>query len=272
LWPSQNGKKKKVKTLNRLIQYIYYLSRSFHLHGVHSPFVFKLQQDIIKGKYAYYCFDDIESIRAKLLLTQKTIAVEDLGAAGKRNKLIEKRISQIAKNSLKSPKEAQLLFRLAYHFKPKTILELGTSLGITTAYLAKSSPEAKVISIEGSATISKIAALNHSKLNIDNIKLIVGDIQAKLEIAIRDLGTLDMVFFDGNHKMKPTLSYFEICLKAAHEDSVFIFDDIYWSKGMHKAWKEIKAHPRVKLSIDLFSMGIVFFKKDQAKEHFTIYH
>ena len=93
-----------------------------------------------------------------------------------------------------------------------------------------------------------------------------------VEKELKEHNQLDFVFFDGNHKKKPTLSYFKQCLEVAHEDSIFIFDDIYWSTEMTEAWQEIKKHPKVTLSIDCFEMGIVFFKKEQAKEHFTVYH
>ncbi len=261
-----------MENLNRIIQYLLYLIRSIHLHGIHSPFVFQIHQDLIKESIPFYIFDEIESVRAKLLLSDKAIKVRDLGASGKGDVLIEKKIKKIAKTSLKSPRDAQLLFRLVYQFKPSTILELGTSMGITTSYLAKANPKAKIISIEGSNSISKIAALNQSKLNIENIKLIVGDFKDHLPNAIQELKKLDFVFFDGNHQKEATLNYFEHCLTAAHEESIFVFDDIYWSKEMQEAWSAIKANPKVSISLDLYNMGIVFFKSNQAKEHFTIYH
>lgn len=254
------------------LEFIKYIFRSFHLHGVHSPFVFKLNDELIQEKTPFYCFEEIESIRAKLLLTEKSIDVLDLGAGSKKGNNKKRQINDIANSALKKPKIAQLLYRLAYHFNPNTILEIGTSFGITTSYLASSCPKAKLTTLEGSPEIAKVARINFDKLGLSHIKQNLGNFDETLTSSIQDLKKLDFVYFDGNHQEEPTIKYFEQCLASAHESSVFIFDDIYWSKGMKNAWEKIKQHPKVTITIDLFEIGLVFFKTDQEKEHFTIYH
>ena len=258
--------------VQRIFNYLSYLAKSFHLHGIHSPFVYELQQNVIKATEAYYAFNEIEAIRAKLLLTEKLIEVKDLGAGAKLGYRKQRSIKSITQSACKSPKYAQLLFRLTHHFKPDTILELGTSMGLTTAYLAKAAPNGKVLTIEGSEQIAKIGQLNLEKLNVHNVKQLIGDFEKELSGALEELKKVDLVFFDGNHQKVPTLAYFEACLKCAQENSIFVFDDIYWSTEMSQAWQEIKAHEQVRQTIDLFQLGIVFFKSDQEKEHFTIYH
>lgn len=255
-----------------LLEYIKYLFRCFRLHGIHSPFVFDFNEEVVKDVYKYYCFDEIESIRAKLELTEKKIDVLDLGAGSRVSNHTQRKISNIAKTALKPTKQAQLLFKLAKYFQPDTILEIGTSLGISTSYLSKSCPDAKVISLEGSPQILKVAKINFEKLDIANITTELGNFDDTLIHSVKKLKKLDLVYFDGNHKERPTLNYFEACLPYSNESSIFIFDDIYWSKGMKRAWNKIKSHPEVTVSIDLFHFGIVFFKKDQEKQHFTIYH
>lgn len=255
-----------------IFQYIKYLFRSFHLHGIHSPFVYELNENIFKEKTPFYVFDEIEAIRAKLLLTTKKIKVDDLGAGSKRNNADQRRISDIAKLSLKKPKTAQLLFRLLNRTNAETILELGTSLGISTAYLAKACPNAKVVTIEGASEVAKVAEVNLRKLNVLNVRQVIADFDSALPIELEKLKRLDFVFFDGNHQLEPTLHYFNTCVAYAQENSVFVFDDIYWSKEMTMAWEKIKAHPKVTITVDCYEMGFVFFKKDQAKEHFTVYH
>ncbi|MBL4707840.1 MAG: class I SAM-dependent methyltransferase [Flavobacteriales bacterium] len=254
------------------IQFGKYLLRSFHLHGIHSPFVYELNETIFKEKVKFYAFEEVESIRAKLLLTTKKLTIHDLGAGSQTNNSNKRAIGDIAKSALKSPKKAQVLFRLAYHFKPTNILELGTSLGISTAYLAKACPKANIITIEGAPEVANVAAINFEKLKLNNISQVVGNFDSILESELKQLKKVDFVFFDGNHKKAPTLSYFHTCLKYAEKDSIFIFDDIYWSKEMTEAWEEIKSHPEVSVTIDCFEMGLVFFKKGQVKEHFTVYH
>lgn len=255
-----------------LLEYCKYLFRSFHLHGIHSPFVFSFVQLILREKYAYYAFKDIESIRAKLLLTEQEINVLDLGAGSKKSKAKKRKINTIAKSAAKSPKYAQLLFRIVNESQANHILEFGTSLGISTAYLALANKKAKIISMEGSPELAKIAAINLEKLEASNARILTGEFESNLNHALSELQKLDLVFFDGNHQEKATINYFETCLEYAHEDSIFIFDDIYWSPGMKKAWHRIKNHPKVTISIDIFQMGIVYFKKDRAKENFTVYH
>lgn len=256
----------------RAFEYFRYLLRSFHLHGIHSPFVYELNKDVFREKTSFYAFRDIESIRAKLLLTDQKIKVEDLGAGSRKDNASHRRIKDIARYALKPTKKAQLMFRLVNHLKPETILELGTSLGVTTAYLAKAAPKAKIVTIEGSPEIAKIAELNFGKLEISNVEQSVNSFENALSEEIAELEKLDFVFFDGNHQKQPTLNYFHQCLEYSEEDSVFVFDDIHWSKGMKEAWNEIKKHPKVTVSIDLFDLGIVFFKQDQAQQNFTVYH
>jgi predicted O-methyltransferase YrrM len=265
-----------VKSISFLIKYIKYLLSAKTPHGIHSPFVFELVNEVINKKGSYYAYEKIEQIRRKLLISLKQIEVTDLGTgrSGKRT------ISEIAELSLKSEKYGQLLFRLAYHFKPNTILELGTSLGISTSYLASANPNAKVITIEGCPNIANEAKKNFESLELNNIESVVGNFDdALLAVLARNQKPVrkdsfgearSMVFFDGNHRKEPTLKYFFQCLEHAGNDSVFVFDDIHWSNEMEEAWAEIKSHPQVTVTVDLFFLGIVFFRKEQAKEDFII--
>ena len=182
-------------------------------------------------------------------------------------------MGEIAERSAKNKKYCKLLFRLAYYFKPTTVLELGTSLGISTAYLASANPNSKVITIEGCPNTAQEAKKNFESLGLANIESLIGNFEDVLTTNIERLtsnGKLDFAFFDGNHKREHTLKYFTQCLESTHNNSVFIFDDIHWSDEMEEAWEEIKSHPKVSVTIDLFFLGLVFFRKEQAKENFII--
>ena len=253
-------------------QYLLYLPRCIHLHGIHSPFVFELHEKLFKEKSQFYVFSEIESIRAKLLLTQKELTVNDLGAGSTLGSSAERSIKTIAKNSLKPAKTAQLLYRFVHHFKPKQMVELGTCLGVTSAYLAKGNSKSQLTTLEGATEIAKVANINFTKLNIENVELVVGNFDQTFQKTLENLKAIDFVFFDGNHRKEPTLRYFKQALQFANEHSIFVFDDIYWSKEMTQTWKVIQSHPSVTVTIDCYAMGFVFFKTDQAKEHFTVYH
>lgn len=254
----------------RIYYFFLYLVKSFHLHGIHSPFVFQLTNDVLREKAKYYAYDEVESLRAKLLLTEKTLSVQDLGAGKKES--YQKSISKICKGSSQTAAFGQIIHRIARESKAKSILELGTSLGLTTSYLGKACPDAKIISIEGSAELSKVADINLKKLNILNVKLVVDSFENALLPSLKELEKVDLVYFDGNHDYQATMDYFESCLPYSHDKTVFIFDDIYWSAGMKRAWKEICSHSSISSSIDLFKIGIVYLDPKLAKQNITVYH
>jgi predicted O-methyltransferase YrrM len=159
---------------------------------------------------------------------------------------------------------------LVNRFQPEEVLELGTSLGISSAYLASANSKIKVITIEGCKEIAEKAKENFKKLGLQNIEQHLGNFDDVLPQLLSEKKKIDFVFFDGNHRKEPTLNYFKQCLAHAHEGSIFIFDDIYWSSEMKEAWNEIKMNERVTVTLDLFFMGIVFFRKEQVKQHFII--
>lgn len=239
-------------------------------HGVHSPFVYRLLDEVIYDYHAKNDYSDVEKMRSSLLQDDRWIRITDLGAGSIINKNTKKQVRVLAKNALKSASLAQLIYRLAAHFKPRTIIELGTCLGITTAYLAKAAPEAKVITIEGCPETAALARENLDKLHIQNAELLTGNFDDLLPQIINNTEALDFVYVDGNHRKDATLNYFEWCLPKLSQNSIMIFDDIYWSKGMKEAWTQIKAHPEVSVSIDLFWIGLVFVRKGQVKEDFII--
>nr|WP_294901321.1 class I SAM-dependent methyltransferase [uncultured Pedobacter sp.] len=250
--------------------YIKHILSAKTRHGTHSPFVYNLVDKVIydfKDKPAY---KNIENLRKDLLQSHRSIKVTDLGAGSLVNNQQTKQVKSIAKNALKPKKLAQLLYRLAQEFKPTNLLELGTCLGITTAYFSEALPQAKIITMEGCPQTASVAKENWEKLSIKNIAVEVGNFDVTLPEVIAKQDELDFVFIDGNHRKDATLNYFNLCLPKVHEGSVIIFDDIYWSKGMAEAWEEIKSHPDVTVTIDLFWIGLVFFRSGQAKQDFKI--
>ena len=240
-------------------------------HGIHSPFVYDFVRNVLNDNRSFYCYESIEYLREELKRNNEVLSVEDFGA-GSHTKLFRQRsVASIAASALKPKKFGQLLFRMVNFYQPATVLELGTSLGITTSYLACAKNDAKVTTLEGAPAIAALAKQNFERLRLQNTELITGNFDETLPSALTGLSVIDFAFVDGNHRREPTLNYFNQLLQKAGEHSVFIFDDIHWSEEMEAAWQLIIESEAVTLSIDLFFIGIVFFRKEnKAKEHFMI--
>lgn len=254
-------------------EYIKYRLKTGHWKGfgVHSPFVFDFINLIVREKRPYYAFSTIEAWRKSLVNSRATIEVDDWGAGSKKDNSAKRRISNIARHAALPQKYGELLFRMIEYYQLRNILELGTSLGISSLYLALPNSKAKVVTLEGSSVLSEYALHTFQEVNASNIKLIQGNFDNTLSDALQDFSSIDLVFLDGNHRKEPTLRYFHTCLDKANQNSIFVFDDIHWSKEMHQAWNEIILHPKVTISIDIFRMGIIFFRKESKKQHFTIH-
>jgi predicted O-methyltransferase YrrM len=257
-----------VKNIFLPINYLVYLIKSKGAHGIHSPFVYELYNKVIKGYLEYYDFAAIENLRKRLKHSGEIIETVDFGTGGKGKE--NRKVSDIVKKSAISSKQGRLLFRLVNFIQPGNMVEMGTSLGISTLYQYKACPTAKMITMEGSPGTSTMAGINFNIHKAINIKRVVGDFAETLPEVIKNLTFVDYVFFDGNHRKEATLEYFHKFLPLASPYAVFVFDDIRWSAGMYEAWKEIINEPSAKITVDLFSVGLVFFNPEQEKEHFVL--
>lgn len=219
----------------------------------------------------YEDFERIEHVRDDLKDNDTVIDVIDLGAGSKSLKTQKRKISAIVRKNVKKEKYGHLLFMMVRHLRANSILELGTSLGITTSYLASAHPNTRVITIEGSESIAKIAQENFNKLKLKNIELVVGNFDTELKRICEERKQFDLIFIDGNHREVPTINYFNTVLPYCHNDTVLLFDDIHWSEEMQEAWEYIKNHDEVTCTIDIFEMGIVFLRKEfRQKQHMQI--
>ena len=256
--------------INKYISYLWKASNG-HGHGVHSPFVFAFIKNVLNTKSKGPSIDAIELYRQRLLNNQKEINILDLGAGADPKGNKSRTIAQIAKGALKPKKYSSLLSRIVKYYQPSQVLEMGTSLGITTCYLAHGVPNASVVTMEGAPTVAHEALTTFKNLGFQNIQLIEGNFDQSLPNYLQSVSTIGIAYVDGNHRYTPTMQYFNLLLAKSDEHSIFIFDDIHWSSEMEKAWAEIKADARVSLTIDLFYIGIVFLRKEQKEqEHFII--
>ena len=254
--------------MHQLKAYIKFLFSSQNQHGLHSPFVYDLVTNCLYDKKKYPEYTKIRNYKTELLTNQTEIEVTDFGAGSRIFKSNNRTVSKIAKVAGITSKKAKFLFRITQYLQLKNCLELGTSLGIASAAIA-SAEKARLITVEGCPETAKIARQHFEKFGLKNIDLKIGEFQHYLPDFINS-EKLDLIYFDGNHQKAATLQYFEILLPTAHNDSVFIFDDIHLSEEMEEAWKEIQQHPKVQVTIDTFYLGLVFFRREQAKQDFKI--
>ncbi len=252
--------------------YLNYFAKAKTRYKVHSPFVFDLVENVLKDKTKYPEFKKIETYKKNISRSKTIIETVDFGARSENNNYTTtlEKVGDIVKRRSQHKRRAHLLYRLSRHFQPENILELGTAAGFSTAYIKAPVPESKMITLEGCASLADVASNNLKRLKIKNTEVSIGDFDVTLPLVLKKFEKLDFVFFDGNHRRKPTLDYFNRCVELAHEDTLFIFDDIHWSQGMEEAWNTIKNDERVNISLDIFWFGLVFFRKGIIKQDFII--
>lgn len=240
-------------------------------HGTHSPFVFDFIVHVLNSRDPDLPVSDIEQLRKQLVSDKTIIEISDLGAGSRSGSTTTREVAALAASALKPKKYAQLLYRLVRHYRPATIVELGASLGLTTAYLSRANPDASIITIEGSPAVAAMAEKHYRQLECDNIRLRIGNFDDVLPGVLQELPTIDLAYIDGNHRYQPTINYFQQFLARSGSDTILVFDDIHWSAEMEKAWEEIKAHPSVTYTIDIFFLGFVFFKNEfKVKQDFVV--
>jgi predicted O-methyltransferase YrrM len=259
-------------------KYLQYFLRSANGkgHGIHSPFVYDFVRNVLNDKKPILLESRIEKLRTEFQDDHRKIEVEDFGAGSSMGKGALRSISEITRSSSKSRKLGKLLNRIATYYQPRIIVELGTSLGFSMSYLASADQNACCYTMEGSAALCSLARVNFERLGLRNISVLTGNFDGSLPDLLSENGVLkgmeiDLAFIDGNHQLTPTLQYFDLIRQRISSTGAIIVDDIHWSAEMEEAWQKIKTDPQVMLSIDLFFLGIVFFRKEfKVKQHFEI--
>ena len=236
-------------------------------HSLHPPFIYNFYRQVINPAKKGPRFPEIIDLYKTLSNDSTEIEVEDLGAGSAYGLYKKRSISDIAKRCSSPAKVSRLLYQIGVFLKAKNMLELGTSLGVNTAYLAQISAMT-IHTIEGSKGIHQVAN-NHLKKH-ENVIRHQGNINDLLEHILSKMDSVDMAYFDANHTYEATLTYFDQVFHKRLPSSVFIIGDIHWSTGMEDAWKEIIHMPEVTLSIDLFHCGLVFFLPVREKQHYVI--
>ena len=253
------------------VQYLFYKLFAPHRKGfgVHSPFVFNLVTEVLV-KQDNKDLAEIQEWRKGLLKDRTAIETNGSGAGSLTHHSLRRKVAKIAGRSSVRHKYGRVLYYLKNVYKPSAIIELGTGIGISTAYLAKSTPGTRVITVENDQQKIIYAAKEYSRLNLDNIVIRDGIFSKLLPGLLQEVNHPLMIFIDGDHSYESTMEYFSMIRKVAREDTLIIFDDIRWSDGMKEAWDKIRADESVTVSIDIFFMGIVFFRGGITKQDFIV--
>lgn len=242
-------------------------------HGIHSPFLFDFVNQVLRLKNTDLLkIKAIHSLQKDLRRSKETIAIEDFGAGSACFRTNDRKMSKIARYSSTSGKKGRLLYNIVFRYKPEVIIELGSCLGLGTMYLASGNPASQVFTIEGCPNLAQKAQNHFNQLGFKNITSLQGRFDEILPGILQKTGSFGLVFVDGNHTKDATLRYFNQLLPHAKTDSIIVFDDIRWSENMEDAWLEICQHESVKLSLDLFTLGIVFFNPKIIKQHYQLYY
>lgn len=234
-----------------------------------SPILKPLIQEVFQNKRNYYALDKLDTLRDHLKRDNSKVQHTDFGA-GSQYKTKDKTIASFVKSSASDKYKGEILFHLSRYFRPHRVLELGTNLGMGAAYLASANSFTHVKSLEGCPNLSAAARIILSSVGIKNVDVITGKFSSTLINTCRELESIDMVFIDGDHSYQSTVDNYKTIKSFLHSKSVVIFDDIYWSDGMKKAWEEVKKDKDVVLSIDVFTLGIIFFDKELHKGELKI--
>lgn len=228
----------------KLKYYLKFLYQSKNEHSVHSPFVFNLVTKCFYDKSKYESYKVLKSYR------------------NKRTNINDATTAQL------SLKYAKLLFRIVHYFQPNNILELEPLLGLPTIAIALGSKNTIITRLVGSlstVTQAKIEPFTSANGNVIHTAFANYLKSEKVQLA-----RYNLIYFGGNHSKQKLLHYFEQLLPTALNNSIWIFNNIHQSTETHKAWKIIKKHPKVTVTVTTFGFGLVFFRSEQQKEHFVI--
>ena len=258
----------------RTFKYLRYIFLAKHHkgHGIHSPFIFNLVSKVFRNKTDSVVVCTIEKLRKKLMSDHGSITLNDLGSGQEKRTTNIRKVSEIARYSPVPSKYGQLLSNLASEFGKPMIVELGTSFGLSTMYLASGSPDSVVYTIEGSEEAAKIAEGNFTDAGLKNIITLPGSFDEMLPVVFKKGVKPGLVFIDGDHRKEPVLRYFTKIVEESDNKTVIVIDDIYYSKEMEEAWTEIKNNEKVTVAVDIFRMGIVFFRKGITQQNYIVRH
>ena len=241
-----------------------------HGHGIHSPYLFEFVNGVIYNDIRTEVPGWLTALHRQLRRERAMLTATGPGAPSTVKGGPQRSVRSFVKGSSVSLKYGALLFRISRWFRPGVILELGTGLGISTLYLSAGSPGIPVHTIEGISERADFSEGLFKRSSLTTVKVHVGEIEEVLESLAGEVKGRMLVFVDGNHRFDPTIGYLKWILGQAGAESVVVMDDLYWSKEMARAWHEIISWPEVRMSIDLYQMGVLLLRTDLNKTELKI--
>ncbi|MBL7850676.1 MAG: class I SAM-dependent methyltransferase [Cyclobacteriaceae bacterium] len=235
-------------------------------HSIHSPYFYDLYTKLVTRKHPDG-LPVLEDLRRDLESNKTVLDVEDFGSGGQ-GTIRKRTIGEIARTSLTPYKWAMFFLDLLYHSNSKRVVELGTSLGLTTLYLAQKT-DATIYTFEGSHAIANVAMTNFEWAGKKNIKVIEGNLDQTLHRFLEPTDKIDFVLMDANHRYVPTLEYYRLLTRRLKSSSLVVIDDIHRSEEMEKAWEEIRTDTLVYGSVDLYRCGLLCFDPALNKQHYV---
>jgi len=259
-----------MREIKTVAGFLAYYLRAVNRHGIQAPFAYQLNEAVFRSDATEGLHRDFELYRKQLLNDHSEIDLRDFGAGFGGTKCNRRTVSYVVRNSAKQPRYARMLYRLVRFLKPGIILELGTSAGISTLYMAAGHTEAKVVTVEGCASTADLARKTFSKFSGYDISLYEGRFEDVIPGQALTLPRIDFLFIDGNHRFQPTIDYVNLCFPLLSSGAVIVVDDINWSQEMKEAWLSLKGDSRFTLSIDLYMMGLLFISKNLSKQDLVV--
>jgi len=258
--------------VSKLFQVRSYLNHWLNVvdeHSIHSPFFFDFYNNVIKKETLdNEEFSAIEEVRQKLLINPTEVTVNDLGAKSPHFEKINRPIARIAATSLSPATLCRLYNRIIHYMDAKHVVELGTSLGITTLYLAQKN-DAHITTFEGNPSMIDVALTNFEYFDKKNIELVEGNLDVKLSDYLLKASKISFALMDANHRYEPTIRYFNLLIRKMDDQGIIVMDDIHYSEEMNLAWKELSHHQLVYGSVDLFRCGILFLDPALNRQHYV---
>ena len=253
-------------------KYLDYILFSSHKrgHGIHSPFVFNLITKVFRNKINPDVVFNIEKIRQMMISDKRLINVNDYGSGTEGTRGTLRKITEIKKHSTIPKRYGLLLAALSREFGKPGMIAVGTSLGLSPLYLAAGSPDVTVHLIESHPEILEIVKDNIVSSEPGNISLYTGKFEEALaEIANKGIKP-GLFFIDGDHSNEKMLRYFKKVAEMGDRNSLIVLNDINGSAEMGETWKKIKKHEKVSLTVDIFRMGLVFFREGVSRFDYII--